>query len=102
MDKREKMWAALLPVKELLRIFNAEKSQKWEIAYLKVDLGNIDNFTEWQKQYHGIREGDEYFFVWERPDMTTGAPTLLYVLNVSCESVPYAISELMQLIGDKF
>lgn len=102
MDKREQMWECLSKVQDILRIMRPEKAERWMLTYLKVDLGNIDNFTEWQKQYHGIREGDEYFFVWERPDMTTGAPTLLYVLNVSCESVPYAISELMQLIGDKF
>ena len=102
MDKRERMWAMLEQVHNILRIQNPEKAKRWVLTYLRIDSANIAEFTEWQKQYHGIREGEEYCFIWELPSEPIGVPTLLYSLNMTCEKESYAIGRLMTLIGDKF
>ena len=102
MDKRERMWAMLEQVHNILRIQNPGKADKWMLTYLRIDAGNIVDFTEWQKQYHNLRNGNEYFFIWEAPAEPVGTPILLYSLNVTCEKESYAIGRLMTLIGDKF
>lgn len=102
MDKRERMWQMLEQVQNILRIQNPIKAERWSLTYLRIDAGNICDFTEWQKQYHRIREGEEYCFIWELPAESVGTPILLYSLNMTCEKESYAIGRLMTLIGDKF
>ena len=102
MDKRERMWQMLGQVKNILRIQNPEKAKRWSLTYLRINAGNINEFTDWQIKYHEIREGEEYIFIWELPAEPIGVPILLYSINMTCEKETYAIGRLMTLIGDKF
>ena len=70
---------------------------KREIMYAEVDKDTLELFSDFEKQYHHIREGCEMFFIFDRPD-----DILLYTVDVSADSVLTAYEELMKLIAAKF
>ena len=51
----------------------------------------------WMIKYYDIMPGDEYFWIYDRSD-----GTLLYVVNVSADSVLTSAYELYRLISNKF
>lgn len=64
------------------------------IRFTRIGEGNINRYTDFQRQYHRIVTGDEYFMI-DDPD------GLLYAVNVSGDSNMTAASELMELVSRK-
>ena len=91
--KKTQIEYGIMQIKGILQMLRPEKV--WKITYAKMNGDNIEEFSEWHRQYHGIRAGDEYFFIWE-------GDSLLYAGNVSAESALYSLSNLMKLLADKF
>ena len=69
------------------------------ITFRKVDESYLEEFSDWSRQYHGIRTGEECFFVWEPVENGHG---LLYVVQVTGDSLLTAAGELMKLVANKF
>ena len=69
------------------------------ITFRKVDKSYLEEFSDWSRQYHGIRTGEECFFVWEPVENGHG---LLYVVQVTGDSLLTAAGELMDLVSKKF
>ena len=65
-----------------------------KVTYRVETEQSVNEFTEWQRERHGIIPGEEYFFVWR--------DGLLYVVNVGADSPLTAADELMGLIARKF
>ena len=93
-DKATEINYGIVQIQGILQMLRPEK--KWRIVYKKVTDAVLDTLTDWQKQYHGIRKNEEYFFIWDEEGC------LLYVLNVSAESTLYSLSNLLKLLADKF
>lgn len=68
------------------------------VTYLEMTPENISRFTDWDKRYHGLHTGEEYYFIYanDEPDH------LLYVVNVTSDSLTTAAYELMDLLARKF
>ena len=96
MSKQTEINYGLEAIRAILQMLKPEK--RWIISYAKITSENITNFSDWNIQYHGIRTGDEYFFIWE----DSPERPLLYVVNVSAESTLYSLANLMKLLADKF
>lgn len=99
MTKAQKIMKCISMVEDMLDIINPDK--RWWLAY-----GGANDLpfrlTEWEMQYHSIREGnEEYIFVFEMRD-DGERDTLLYTINVSGDSAICAMSELFNLLGRKF
>ena len=69
------------------------------ITFRKVDDEYLEEFSDWSRQYHGIRTGEECFFVWEPIE---NGHSLLYTVNVTGDSLLTAAEELMDLVSKKF
>lgn len=69
------------------------------ITFRKVDDEYLEEFSEWSRQYHGIRTGEELFFIWEPIE---NGRSLLYTVNVTGDSLLTAAEELMDLVSKKF
>ena len=91
-SKREEMLDWLMAIEERLH-----RMIPGRFIHLTYCLGEEYSMSEWQRQYHHVRSGEEYVFV---SDNTTG--DLLYVVNVSADAVLTAISEVMDLLSRKF
>jgi hypothetical protein len=65
-----------------------------KIRFTRIGEGNINRYTDFQREYHGIISGDEYFMI-DDPD------GLLYAVNVSGDSNMTAAAELMELVSRK-
>ena len=61
---------------------------------------DLDKYIGWDSKYNHINPGDEYFVIYD--ETPTGYKCLLYVLNVSCDSVLTAMAELVNLIAREF
>lgn len=79
-------------IQEFLQEYRPEKH--WDIIVAQVDDPK-DLFDDWTIAYHGILSEEEYIFIIEDNH-------LLYALNVTADSVLCALSELMQLLVNKF
>lgn len=64
----------------------------WEIAY---DIPEHVNLTEWDRHYHNLYDGEDYFFVFVNGK-------LLYAINVTGDSVLTAVQELITKLAAKF
>jgi len=74
--------------------------KQWDIKYFDISSDMLlQSFTDWQREYHGIRLGCEYIMVF---DVTDVSPSLLYVINVSANSVLCCMYVLFRLLMDKF
>ena len=72
----------------------------WGFRYIDVKSDDdLEQFTEWQRGYFGIRKGEEYLLVL---DKTNNLPSLLYVINVSANSVLCCMHELFGLLMEKY
>lgn len=84
----------------ILRLTRPDR--KLAIGYVKPNDKTIERYTEWQRNRHGIRTGDEYFLVWDCAPDYTHTPELLYAVNVSIDSLLCAAWELFGLLSKKF
>lgn len=92
--------ACLRNIRNIINIARPDmplRIEYWRISADPVIGNSIANFTEWEQQYFHIMTGEEYFFIWNEHE-----DHLLYVINVTGDSVLTALSELMNLIGRKF
>ena len=72
----------------------------WSFRYIDVKSDDdLEQFTEWQREYYGIRKGCEYLLIY---DIANATPSLLYVINVSANSVLCCMHALFRLLMDKF
>lgn len=77
------------------RMANRNLSEPIAITFEKMHAGSLAEFTQWQRQKFILIGGDEYFFICR-------AGELLYVVNVSGDSILTAAKELITKIADKF
>lgn len=61
---------------------------------------DLAGFSDFQRKYLHLRDGEDYFFIWECG--TERSSSLLYVVNVSCDSYLTAAGELMELVARRF
>ena len=99
MNKQLQINACLRNVRSIMDTVRPDKPLRieyWKISEDPAVGVSIHNFTDWERKYFGIGNGGEYFFIWEDEEY------LLYVVDVTGDSVLTALSELMNLIGRKF
>lgn len=66
------------------------------VTFYRADTeSELAKFTDFQKRYYGIRTGEEYFLIYEKGHQ------LLYVVNVTADSLLTAASELLDLASRK-
>ena len=94
MNKEIEINYGIEQIQNILHMIRPNK--KWEILYAKMTDDLLENFSDWHKQYHGIRKNEEYFLIYDEDGF------LLYALNVTTQSTLYALSNLMMLLTDKF
>ena len=85
-------------IQKIMHMLNPKKADNWVLMYKVFTEETIKtDVTEWQRTYHNLRPKDEYVMIYE-----WDSKALLYVVNVSAESVMYALSNVMKLLADKF
>lgn len=65
------------------------------ITFEQMTHGSLKEFSVWQREKFRLIRGDEYFFI-------SQGPALLYVVNVTADSILTAARELMDKIAQKF
>ena len=71
------------------------------IRYIKTNQANICTFSDWQRRYHDLLTGCEYFLIYEKQH--DGYPDfLLYAINVTADAPLTAVEELMRTVAAKF
>lgn len=60
----------------------------------------ISAYTAWQRSFFQLHAGEEVFMVWEITKAESSC--LLYVINVTGDSLLTAAGELMELLSRKF
>lgn len=93
-DEKEKIRQCIHPIECMLCYAGHEHIS---ITYGKETEESIKALKPWDVQRFGILSGEELFMVW---DDRTG--DLLYVVNVTADSMLTAVSELMNLLARKF
>lgn len=96
MTKAEKINSILNDVQSIMEKVNPDKH--WVITYGKPEECDFP-ISDFQRRLKEIRDGDEYFFIFNFED---GEQNLLYVKNVSAESVMFSLAELFDLLSYKF
>lgn len=81
--------------KSIIREFGRRKDIT--ITYDCPDEDTISKYTEYQREYHQIMTGSEYFLFWEEETMH-----LLYVKDVTADSALTAAAEMMWMAANKF
>ena len=81
--------------KSMIREFGRRKDII--VTYDCPDSKTISRYTEYQRKYHQITTGSEYFLFWEEETMH-----LLYVKDVTADSALTAAAEMMWLAAKKF
>lgn len=81
--------------KSMIREFGRRKDII--VTYDCPDSKTISQYTEYQRKYHQIMTGSEYFLFWEEETMH-----LLYVKDVTADSALTAAAEMMWLAAKKF
>lgn len=92
-NRTENMRGIAAEIESMIRKYS--RRQDIAIRYEAPDADSISGYTDFQRRYHGIVTGDEYFMVAD-PD------GLLYTVNVTGDSLMTAASELMALAARKF
>lgn len=104
----EELMFALTHVEDILALINHNRVKEygtfagkiWSFQYVEIkNKKDLEQFTEWQRTYHGIREGEEYLLIF---DISNSIPSLLYVINVSADSVLCCMHELFGLLMEKY
>ena len=81
--------------KSLIREFGRRKDII--VTYDRPNDETINRYTEYQREYHHIMTGSEYFLFWEEETMH-----LLYVKDVTADSALTAAAEMIWLAAKKF
>lgn len=98
-DKAYQIRKCLAKVEDMLDVINPEKL--WFLSYGRIDEQPFE-ITDWQKQYmHLVGGNSEYIFIQER-DFKKRENVLLYVIDVTGDSVITTLEELFRLLGRKF
>ena len=101
MTRTEEMQSIARHVETMLREHGRRKNIT--ITYDRPTDETITQYTDWQRRYHGILTGDEFFFIWENNSpFVPEARHLLYVERVTADSALAAAAELTWLISCKF
>ena len=79
----------------LLNVVRPDKDIR--IEYVRTTEENIKDFSDWDVERFGILTGEELILIFDKTENH-----LLYVVNVTGDSVLTAMSELMNLIAKKF
>lgn len=95
MDKEQAINFALNDVLNILHLARADKNIG--IEYIRTTQENLKRFSEWDRERFVMLTGEELFLV---SDNRTNH--LLYVVNVTGDSVLTAMAELMNMIANKF
>lgn len=82
----------LILLMQYLRFLNPEKD--WNIIY-EITKDCKQKYGDWECDYHGIIDGEEYFFIFEKD-------RLLYAVNITGDSVLTAFWELAEVLSNKF
>ena len=101
MERIESLNHIAIEAEKLIRSFGRRKDIAVTFSPLTDEI--IAEFSAWDRKRFNLLAGDEYFFVWEtsRPDVAD-PNGLLYVVNVTADSLLTAASELMNLAARKF
>lgn len=101
MDRLESLNHISIEAEKLIRSFGRRKDIL--VTFCRLTNEIIDEFSAWDRKRFSLMSGEECFFVWEnsRPDVADPYG-LLYVVNVTGDSVLTAASELMNLVARKF
>ena len=83
--------------KSIVREFGRRKDIN--ITYDCPDETTIQKYTDYQREYHHIVTGSEYFLIW---DIGKEKPHLLYVKDVTANSALTSAAELMEVAARKF
>lgn len=97
------MQAVANSIETMIHVYGVNKNQRGRIRILYQVLTAetiAAQFTNFQRQYHGLLPGEEVFTIWD--DVDINAPQLLYVVNVTGDSVLTAGNELLSLVAKKF
>ena len=94
-DRETEMMKLTEWCKSMVREFGRRKDIT--ITYDRPNDETIERYTEYQREYHHILTGNEYFLIWEEETMH-----LLYVKDVTADSALTAAAELMCLVARKF
>ena len=99
MTKAEKIETILrYDIEPMLTLIDGEKADSWKIMYRVPDTEWLSLFVSPydQRRFH-LMPGEEYFFIFEK-----ATDDLLYVVDVTADSILTAISELVNLLARKF
>ena len=101
MERIEKLEHIAIEAEKLIRSYGRRKDIC--VTFGRLTKETIAYFSVWDCKRFTLMEGEEYFFVWEtsRPDIPN-LSELLYVVNVTGDSLLTAASELMNLASRKF
>ena len=101
MDRYDSLEHIAIEVEKLVRSCGRRKDIA--ITFSKLTGEIITEFNSWDRERFHLIPGEECFFVWEtsRPDVPD-PNGLLYVVNVTGDSLLTAASELMNLASRKF
>ena len=100
MSKCDQIKACLRNIDRIMETVCPDKQLRIEYWRIDNDDGfgvSIDNFTEWEQKYFHILTGEEYIIIWDEEESH-----LLYVINITGDSILTALSELMNLMSRKF
>ena len=101
MERIEKLEHIAIEAEKLIRSYGRRKDIC--VTFGRLTEETIADFSAWDRKRFTLIEGEECFFVWEtsRPDVPD-PNGLLYVVNVTGDSLLTAASELMNLASRKF
>lgn len=80
---------------DIERMTNRHISEPVSITFEKPTYRTLEDFSVFQREKFGLTRGDEYFFI-------SRGQALLYVVNVTADSILTAAHELLGLIAKKF
>lgn len=103
MERTDALNHIAIKIEDLIRTFGRRKDICVTFSCLTDET--IEKFSEWNRKYFSLHSGEECFFIWEDEDACASAPkphVLLYVVNVTGDSLLTAAGELMDLVSRKF
>ena len=101
MDRNDSLEMMAIDLERFIRIYGRRKDIS--VTFCRMTDESINEFSAWNQKRVHLLAGDEYFFVWEnrRPDVPE-YNGLLYVIDVTADSLLTAASEFMDLAYKKF
>lgn len=101
MERIENLSEIAIEAEKLIRRFG--RRNDIAVTFCKLTDESISEFNSWDRKRFGMMDGEECFFVWETSRPNVPDPSgLLYVVNVTGDSLLTAASELINLASRKF